>query len=135
MGESSVLNQVLKNNKKQNSIIIRSAMEKTKGSEYPIPTWFESNSYYMAGFDEALALGTASTITSYRVIDDGRRVEAKITVMDLWDMGEFFGAMGGFYEDAYILQQFDYKKVFGYKTTYDVTMDMEDIYPEMQYVY
>ena len=77
-------------------------------------------SFYRKGVDEALAYGTASYIATYQI--DGDLVYGKIN----WDH-DIDESKYWFLKDAYILQQSKRKKIFAYKTTYDVAYKIDEL--------
>ena len=88
-----------------------------------MPTYTNSHSFYEYGADAALALGSASTITTFK---NGNAYNgAVITIIDNWDHGKILAEWIKYpriYEAAYILQQSGYRRTFAYKTTYDFSV-------------
>ena len=93
---------------------------------YDLPqlTYEGTISFYERGVDEGLAYETASYIATYQI--EGDLVYAKITIIDNWDHDKNESKVE-FLEDAYILQQSKRKKIFTYKTTYDVAFKMDEL--------
>ena len=83
-----------------------------------MPTYNDSRSFYLDNLDNALAYGRAISIVSYQI--EGDKIHANIAIVDNWDHDKKESKFA-FLKDAYILQQSKRKKIFAYKTTYDVT--------------
>ncbi len=124
LNENSKVHQYLANNDVLNKEIISKTMLNTYMYDLPQLTYEGTISYYLKGLDEALAYGTASYITTYQV--EGDMVYAKITIIDNWDHDKNESKVE-FLEDAYILQQSKRKKIFAYKTTYDVAFKIDEL--------
>ena len=124
LNEKSVVNKILSNNDELNLDLINNAWMNTINSKLPISTYIDTTVYYTRGVDNALAYGRATSIVSYKV--EGNKVHARVVIIDNWDHDKD-ESMLGFLKDAYILQQSKRKKIFAYKTTYDVTYDVIDV--------
>ncbi len=124
LNENSKVHQYLANNDGLNKEIILKTMLNTYMYDLPQLTHEGTISYYFRGPDEALAYGTASYIATYQT--DGDMVYAKITIIDNWDHDKNESKVE-FLEDAYILQQSKRKKIFAYKTTYDVAFKIDEL--------
>ena len=103
-------------------------MLNTSSSNVPISTYIDTTIYYTQGIDKALAYGRATSIVSYKF--EGSKVYANIVIIDNWDHDKNESLLG-FLKDAYILQQSKRKKIFAYKTTYDVTYDIIDFFKKV----
>ena len=132
-GDNSVINKELRNNNSLNRKILDNSIREVINSGQVIPTYVDSYNFYTTGIDSALGLGRATAITSFRFVDGGRSVEAKITIMDDWDHSADFSNLGSFYKDAYIAQQSGVRPTYGYKTTYDIKIDIADLFTNMEY--
>lgn len=132
-GDNSIINKELRNNDSLNRKILDNSIREVINSGQVIPTYVDSYNFYTTGIDSALGLGRATAITSFRFVDGGRSVEAKITIMDDWDHSADFSNLGSFYKDAYIAQQSGVRPTYGYKTTYDIKIDIADLFPNMEY--
>ena len=124
LNKKSTVNKILSNNDELNLDLINNAWMNTRKSKLPISTYIDTTIYYTKGIDKALAYGRASSIVSYKF--EGNKVHARIVIIDNWDHDKD-ESMLGFLKDAYILQQSKRKKIFAYKTTYDVTYDVIDV--------
>ena len=124
LNENSKVHQYLANNDELNKEIISKTILNTYMYDLPQLTHEGTISYYWKGVDEALAYGTASYIATYQI--EGDLVYAKITIIDNWDHDKNESKVE-FLEDAYILQQSKRKKIFAYKTTYDVAFKMDEL--------
>ena len=124
LNEKSVVNKILSNNDELNLDLINNAWMNTRNSKLPISTYIDTTIYYTRGVDNALAYGRATSIVSYKI--EGNKVHARVVIIDNWDHDKD-ESMLGFLKDAYILQQSKRKKIFAYKTTYDVTYDVIDV--------
>lgn len=93
-----------------------------------MPTDVDSHSFYVNGVDNALGLGRASAIVTFKF--NHEMIEAKITIVDNWDHSKFEAAMGYFLRDAYIVQQSEVRSTFAYKTTYDIDYDITELFHE-----
>ena len=124
LNENSKVHQYLANNDGLNKEIISKIMSNSYMHSLEQVTYEGTISYYWKGVDEALAYGTASYIATYQV--EGDLVHAKITFIDNWDHDKSESKYD-FLEDAYILQQSKRKKIFAYKTTYDVAFNINEI--------
>ena len=81
-GDNSIINKELRNNDSLNRKILDNSIREVINSGQVIPTYVDSYNFYTTGIDSALGLGRATAITSFRLVDGGRSVEAKITIMD-----------------------------------------------------
>ena len=124
LNENSKVHQYLANNDGLNKEIISRTILNTYMYDLPQLTHEGTISYYWKGVDEALAYGTASYIATYQI--EGDLVYAKITIIDNWDHDKNESKVE-FLEDAYILQQSKRKKIFAYKTTYDVAFKIDEL--------
>ena len=124
LNENSKVHQYLANNDELNKEIISKTILNTYMYDLPQLTHEGTISYYWKGVDEALAYGTASYIATYQI--EGDLVYAKITIIDNWDHDKNESKVE-FLENAYILQQSKRKKIFAYKTTYDVAFKMDEL--------
>lgn len=124
LNENSKVHQYLANNDRLNKEIISKTMSNSYMHNLEQVTYEGTISYYWKGLDEALAYGTASYIATYQV--EGDLVHAKITFIDNWDHDKSESKYD-FLEEAYILQQSKRKKIFAYKTTYDVAFNINEI--------
>ena len=124
LNNKSIVNKTFSKNDELNLDILHNAWINTAFSNVSIPTYIDSRSFYLNGLDNALAYGRATSIVSYK-IEDGK-IHAKITIIDNWDHDKKESKFA-FLKDAYILQQSKRKKIFAYKTTYDVTFDIRQV--------
>ena len=124
LNENSKVHQYLANNDRLNKEIISKTMSNSYMHNLEQVTYEGTISFYMKGVDEALAYGTASYLATYQV--EGDLVHAKITIIDNWDHDKSESQFD-FLEEAYILQQSKRKKIFAYKTTYDVAFNINEI--------
>ena len=124
LNNKSIVNKTFSKNDELNLDILHNAWINTALSNVSMPTYFDSRSFYLSGLDNALAYGRATSIVSYK-IEDGK-IHAKITIIDNWDHDKKESKFA-FLKDAYILQQSKRKKIFVYKTTYDVTFDIGQV--------
>ena len=107
-----------------NKEIIYKTILNTYIYDLPQSTYEGTISFYFRGLDEALAYGTASYIATYQI--EGNLVHAKIAFIDNWDHDKKESQFD-FLEYAYILQQSKRKKIFAYKTTYDVAFKIDEL--------
>ena len=124
LNENSKVHQYLANNDGLNKEIINKTILNTSMYDLPQLTYEGTISFYGRGLDEALAYGTASYIATYQI--EGDLVHAKIAFIDNWDHDKKESQFD-FLEYAYILQQSKRKKIFAYKTTYDVTFKIDEV--------
>ena len=124
LNENSKVHQYLANNDGLNKEIISRTILNTYMNDLPQLTHEGTISYYWKGGDEALAYGTASYIATYQF--DGDLVYGKITIIDNWDH-DIDESKYWFLKDAYILQQSKRKKIFAYKTIYDVAYKIDEL--------
>ncbi|MDU6126642.1 MAG: hypothetical protein E6658_05210, partial [Veillonella sp.] len=124
-GSDSVINQIFRSQQysSMNLDIISDAVYESRNTTENMPTYTNSHSFYGYGADAALALGSASTITTFK---NGNAYNgAVITIIDNWDHGKILAEWIKYpriYEAAYILQQSGYRRTFAYKTTYDFSV-------------
>ena len=126
-GYNSLVNEKLRN-AAFNKRLVTNAIKKQLGKNVAIPTDVDSYSFYANGPDNALGLGRASAIVTFKF--NHNVVEAKITIVDNWDHSKFEAAMGSFLKDAYIVQQSGVRSTFAYKTTYDIDYDITELFHE-----
>ena len=124
LNENSKVHQYLANNDGLNKEIIYKTILNTYIYDLPQSTYEGTISFYFRGLDEALAYGTASYIATYQI--EGNLVHAKIAFIDNWDHDKKESQFD-FLEYAYILQQSKRKKIFAYKTTYDVAFKIDEL--------
>ena len=124
LNENSKVHQYLANNDGLNKEIIYKTILNTYMYDLPQSTYEGTISFYFRGLDEALAYGTASYIATYQI--EGNLVHAKIAFIDNWDHDKKESQFD-FLEYAYILQQSKRKKIFAYKTTYDVAFKIDEL--------
>lgn len=124
LNENSKVHQYLANNDGLNKEIISKTMSNSYMHNLEQVTYEGTISFYRKGVDEALAYGTASYIATYQI--DGDLVYGKITIIDNWDH-DIDESKYWFLKDAYILQQSKRKKIFAYKTTYDVAYKIDEL--------
>ena len=127
-GPQSVVNKVLRENRSINMFLVRQALELEGDKEITMPTHKDSNSFYEYGTDLALGLGRATSIvTIYKI--DPFTIAAKITITDNWNHDEDEANKGGtFLKDAYVVQQSGLRQTYAFKTTYDVTFSLAELY-------
>lgn len=124
-GSDSVINQIFRSQQysSMNLDIVSDAVYESRNTTENMPTYTNSHSFYGYGADAALALGSASTITTFK---NGNAYNgAVITIIDNWDHGKILAEWIKYpriYEAAYILQQSGYRRTFAYKTTYDFSV-------------
>ena len=126
-GSNSLVNEKLRN-AAFNKRLVTNAIKNQLGKNVVIPTDVDSYSFYANGPDNALGLGRASAIVTFKF--NHNVVEAKITIVDNWDHSKFEAAMGSFLKDAYIVQQSGVRSTFAYKTTYDIDYDITELFHE-----
>ena len=124
LNENSKVHQYLANNDGLNKEIIYKTILNTYMYDLPQSTYEGTISFYFRGLDEALAYGTASYIATYQI--EGNLVHAKIAFIDNRDHDKKESQFD-FLEYAYILQQSKRKKIFAYKTTYDVAFKIDEL--------
>ena len=124
-GSNSLVNEKLRN-AAFNKRLVTNAIKNQLGKNVVIPTDVDSYSFYANGPDNALGLGRASAIVTFKF--NHNVVEAKITIVDNWDHSKFEAAMGSFLKDAYIVQQSGVRSTFAYKTTYDIDYDITELF-------
>ena len=124
LNNKSIVNKTFSKNDELNLDILHNAWINTAFSNVSIPTYMDSRSFYLSGLDNALAYGSATSIVSYQI--EGGKIHAKITIVDNWDHDKNESKFA-FLKDAYILQQSKRKKIFAYKTTYNVTFDINQV--------
>ncbi len=122
-GASSILNEKLRNDDGLNQQLILEAMSKMNSSGVEMPTYTSSTSLYLRGGDYALGIGSGGAITTHHINSDNT-VDAEITIIDYYN---FADAVGGFYKDAYIVQQTGKRDTFVWKTTYSVHYTMAEL--------
>ena len=101
-GAQSLVNERLRNASFNERVVYKAIMEQI-GKGVVTPTDTDSYTFYLNGIDNALGLGNASAIISFRV--NHTAFEAKVTITDNWDHGKNEAMLGSFLRDAYIVQQ------------------------------
>ena len=125
-GENSVVNNSLKNERLMNIFLVKQALANVGDSGVDMPTYVTSNSLYEFGLDTTFGLGRASSIVTIKKRDPFT-IEAKITIIDNWDHDKN-AALDSIYKAAYIVQQSGLRDTYAFKTTYDVTFSILDLY-------
>ena len=104
--------------------IVSDAVNKVGTADVSMPTYTTSHNFYAYGADAALALGRASTITTF---DKNKPYDRPIvTIIDNWNHDKILAELVHYpriYEAAYILQQSGFRRTFAFKTTYEVSTD------------
>ena len=126
-GSGSLVNETLRR-APFNIELVKEAIQNQLGKNVAMPTYVDSHNFYARGADNAVGLGRASAIVTFKFSPE--IIEAKITIIDNWDHSKFEAAMGSFLKDAYIVQQSGVRSTFAYKTTYDITYHTSDIFHE-----
>ena len=126
-GTQSLVNERLRNASFNESIVYKAIRDRID-SGVATPTDTDSYTFYLNGIDNALGLGDASAIISFRV--NHTAFEAKVTITDNWDHGKNEAMLGSFLRDAYIVQQSGLRRTFAYKTTYDLSYPITDLFHE-----
>ena len=126
-GAQSLVNERLRNASFNERIVYNAIMERIN-NRVATPTDTHSYTFYLNGIDNALGLGNASAIISFRV--NHTAFEAKVTITDNWDHGKNEAMLGSFFRDAYIVQQSGLRRTFAYKTTYDLSYPITDLFHE-----
>ena len=126
-GAQSLVNERLRNASFNERIVYNAIMERIN-NRVATPTDTHSYTFYLNGIDNALGLGNASAIISFRV--NHTAFEAKVTITDNWDHGKNEALLGSFFRDAYIVQQSGLRRTFAYKTTYDLSYPITDLVHE-----
>ena len=111
-----------------NKRLVKNAIQNKLHKNIAMPTDVDSHSFYVNGVDNALGLGRASAIVTFKF--NHEMIEAKITIVDNWDHSKFEAAMGYFLRDAYIVQQSGVRSTFAYKTTYDIDYHISEFFHE-----
>lgn len=124
LNNKSIVNKTLSKNDELNLDILHHAWINTAFSKVTMPTYNDSRSFYLDNLDNALAYGRAISIVSYQI--EGDKIHANIAIVDNWDHDKKESKFA-FLKDAYILQQSKRKKIFAYKTTYDVTFNIRQV--------
>ena len=124
LNNKSIVNKTLSKNDELNLDILHNAWINTAFSKVTMPSYNDSRSFYLDSLDNALAYGRAISIVSYQI--EGDKIHAKIDIVDNWDHDKKESKFA-FLKDAYILQQSKRKKIFIYKTTYDVTFNIDQV--------
>ena len=124
LNNKSIVNKTLSKNDEVNLDILHNAWINTAFFKVTMPTYNDSRSFYLDNLDNALAYGRAISIVSYQI--EGDKIHANITIVDNWDHDKKESKFA-FLKDAYILQQSKRKKIFVYKTTYDVTFNIGQV--------
>ena len=135
-GPNSVVNQTFRSSKYRamNLYILGDAYHNTNASQVSMPTYINSHNFYVYGMDPALALGRASTITTFNKSSGDDSI---ITIIDNWNHDKMLAELVSYpriYEAAYILQQSGYRRTFAFKTTYDFYVGSKDIEEMLFYV-
>ena len=126
-GSNSLVNETLRN-ESFNRRLVQNAIQQVSSKNVAMPTYVDSYTFYANGADNALGLGRASAIVTFKFNHD--IIEAKISIVDNWDHSKFEAAMGSFLKDAYIVQQSGVRSTFAYKTTYDIDYDIIELFHE-----
>ena len=126
-GSGSLLNETLRK-ASFNIRLVKNAIQNLLEKNVAMPTYVDSHSFYANGVDNALGLGHASSIVTFKF--NHGVVEAKITIVDNWDHSKFEAATGSFLRDAYIVEQSEVRSTFAYKTTYDIDYDITELFHE-----
>ena len=126
-GAQSLVNERLRNASFNERIVYNAIMERIN-NRVATPTDTHSYTFYLNGIDNALGLGNATAIISFRV--NHTAFEAKVTITDNWDHGKNEAMLGSFFRDAYIVQQSGLRRTFAYKTTYDLSYPITDLFHE-----
>ena len=126
-GAQSVVNERLRNASFNEGIVYKAIRDRID-SGVATPTDTDSYTFYLNGPDNALGLGDASAIISFRI--NHTAFEAKVTIIDNWDHGKNEAMLGSFFRDAYIVQQSGLRRTFAYKTTYDLSYPITDLFHE-----
>ena len=126
-GSGSLVNETLRR-APFNIELVKEAIQNQLGKNVAMPTYVDSHNFYARGADNAVGLGRASAIVTFKFSPE--IIEAKITIIDNWDHSKFEAAMGSFLKDAYIVQQSGVRSTFAHKTTYDITYRTSDIFHE-----
>ena len=126
-GAQSLVNERLRNASFNERVVYKAIMERIN-NRVATPTDTHSYTFYLNGIDNALGLGNASAIISFRV--NHTAFEAKVTITDNWDHGKNEALLGSFFRDAYIVQQSGLRRTFAYKTTYDLSYPITDLVHE-----
>ena len=126
-GSNSLVNETLRN-ESFNRRLVQNAIQQVSSKNVAMPTYVDSYTFYANGADNALGLGRASAIVTFKF--NPEIIEARITIIDNWDHGKFEAAMGSFLKDAYIVQQSGVRSTFAYKTTYDIDYDIIELFHE-----
>ena len=118
----------MRENRSINMFLVRQALELKGDKEITMPTHKDSNSFYECGTDLALGLGRATSIeTIYKI--DTFTIAAIKTITDNWNHDEDEANKGGtFLKDAYVVQQSGLRQNYAFKTTYDVTFSLAELY-------
>ena len=124
LNNKSIVNKTLSKNDEVNLDILHNAWINTAFFKVTMPTYNDSRSFYLDDLDNALAYGRAISIVSYQI--EGDKIHANIAIVDNWDHDKKESKFA-FLKDAYILQQSKRKKIFAYKTTYDVTFNLDQV--------
>ena len=124
LNNKSIVNKTLSKNDEVNLDILHNAWINTAFFKVTMPTYNDSRSFYLDDLDNALAYGRAISIVSYQI--EGDKIHANIAIVDNWDHDKKESEFA-FLKDAYILQQSKRKKIFAYKTTYDVTFNLGQV--------
>ena len=126
-GAQSLVNERLRNASFNEGIVYKAIRDRID-SGVATPTDTDSYTFYLNGPDNALGLGDASAIISFRI--NHTAFEAKVTIIDNWDHGKNEAMLGSFFRDAYIVQQSGLRRTFAYKTTYDLSYPITDLFHE-----